>query len=91
LSLIVESAAKRRVVELSGSSTPPKSCTPATSRILLLESDSAFAFVVNVVPFVFRVTPVSDKAFSSTNVVPGRETTEPVEVPPDFNVIVPPE
>ena len=22
---------------------------------------------------------------------PGRETTEPVEVPPDFNVIVPPE
>jgi len=89
LSSIVEFAAKRRVVELSGT-TPPKSCTPATSRIPP-ESVSALAFVVNVVPFVFRVAPVSDKAFSSTNVVPGRETTEPVEVPPDFNVIVPPE
>ena len=44
---IVESAAKRRVVELSGN-TPPKSCTPATSR-MPPESVSALAFVVNVV------------------------------------------
>ena len=90
LSSIVEFAAKRRVVELSGN-TPLKFCTPSTSRILLLLSDRVFAFVVNVVLFGFRVEPVSDKAFSRTNVVPGRETTEPAEVPPDFNVIVPPE
>ena len=71
--------------------TPPKSCTPATSRIPP-ESVSALAFVVNVVPFVFRVAPVSDKAFSSTNVVPGSEILVPEgALAPETRVIVPPE
>ena len=90
LSSIVEFAANRRVVELSGS-TPLKSCTPATSSMLPDSTLSACSFVVNVVLSTFRVAPVSDKSFSSTNVVPGRETTEPVEVPHEFNLIVPPE
>ena len=91
LSSIVEFAAKRRVVELSGN-TPLTSCTPATSRILLLLSNRAFAFVVNVVPFVFRVAPVSDKAFCSTNVVSGSEILVPDgALAPEPRVIVPPE
>ena len=90
LSSIVEFAAKRRVVELSGN-TPPKFCVPDTSR-MPPESVSALAFVVNVVLFVFRVAPVSDKAFSSTNVVPGSEILVPDgALAPETRVIVPPE
>ena len=90
LSSIVEFAAKRRVVELSGN-TPPKFCVPDTSR-MPPESVSALAFVVNVVPFVFRVAPVSDKGFCSTNVVPESEILVPDgALAPETRVIVPPE
>jgi hypothetical protein len=90
LSLIVEFAASRSVVELSGT-TPLKFCTPATSR-MPPESVSALAFVVNVVFFVFRVAPVSDKAFCSTNVVSGSEILVPDgALAPEPRVIVPPE
>ncbi len=90
LSLIVEFAANRSVVELSGN-TPPKFCVPSTSR-MPPESVSALAFVVKVVFFVFRVAPVSDKAFCSTNVVSGSEILVPDgALAPEPRVIVPPE
>ena len=90
LSLIVEFAAKRRVVELSGN-TPPKSCTPDTSRIPP-ESVSALAFVVNVVFFVFSVAPVSERSLCRTSVVSGREMLVPDgALAPEPRVIVPPE
>ena len=90
LSLIVEFAAKRRVVELSGTN-PLKSCVPSTLR-MPPESVSALAFVVNVVFFAFRVAPVSDKAFCSTNVVSGSEILVPDgALAPETRVIVPPE
>ena len=91
LSLIEASAVKRSVLVPSGT-TPLKFCVPSTSRKLLLLSDSALAFVVKVVFFVFRVAPVSDKAFCSTNVVSGSEILVPDgALAPETRVIVPPE
>ena len=54
-------------------------------------SDRAFAFVVNVVPFVFRVAPESANALCRTSVVSGSERVDPeARLPPEFSVIVPP-